>query len=89
MAEPYRFGGPIPERAKQLMDRRRFRGSESFANLKRLRGDRFDEERASKQPFVPRSPEHAAAAAALQPFEGRPFLDAGTEARMPVSRPKR
>ncbi len=47
MAEPYRFGGPIPERAKQLMDRRRFRGSESFASLKRLRGDRFDEARAA------------------------------------------
>ena len=47
MAEPYRFGGPLPERAKQLMDRRRFRGSESFANLKRLRGDWFDEARAA------------------------------------------
>lgn len=47
MAEPYRFGGPIPERAKQLADRRRHRGSEFFTNVKRRRGERFDEERAA------------------------------------------
>ena len=47
MAEPYRFGGPIPERAKQLMDRRRYRASEFFTNLKRRRGRDFDEARSA------------------------------------------
>lgn len=89
MAEPYRFGGPIPESVARLKSRRVYRASSLYARMKRAKGERFDEERASKQPFVPRSPEHAAAAAALQPFEDRPFLDAGTEACMSVSRSKR
>lgn len=37
MAEPYRFGGPIPERAKQLAARRTYRGFQSFAVLKKNR----------------------------------------------------
>lgn len=33
MAEPYRFGGPIPEQVKRMASRRAYRSSESFATL--------------------------------------------------------
>lgn len=37
MAEPYRFGGPIPEQVKRLASRRAYRGSQLFATLKKNR----------------------------------------------------
>lgn len=41
MADPYRFGGPIPESVQTLRARRRYRGSESFATLKKNRRQDF------------------------------------------------
>lgn len=42
MAEQrYRFGGPIPESVQTLRARRRYRGSESFATLKKNRRQDF------------------------------------------------
>ena len=89
MGEQYRFGGPIPESVQRMKKRRQFRASSLYARMKRSLGEKFDEERVRQQPFVPRSPEHAAAAAAMLPFEARAFLEAGPEARMPVSRSAR
>ena len=48
MADPYRFGGPIPERAKQLADRRRFRASSLYVRMKRANGVLFDRQRAAE-----------------------------------------
>ena len=101
MAEPYRFGGPIPERAKLLMDRRRYRSSEFFTNLKRRRGEAFDKDRSGPQ-SDPRSPEHASAALAARPLshgscssdmsrpapgasDGIPSKTAGSTARLLMS----
>ena len=75
MAEPYRFGGPIPESVARLKSRREYRASSLYVRIKRYRGEKFDEERERKRP-EPRSPEHAAAAEAMRIFEGRPFTDA-------------
>lgn len=41
MSEPYRFGGPIPESVQTLQRRRRYRGSQSFATLKKNRRQDF------------------------------------------------
>ena len=41
MAEPYRFGGPIPEQVKRLASRRAYRGSQLFATLKKNRRQDF------------------------------------------------
>jgi hypothetical protein len=89
MAEPYRFGGPIPESVARLKSRRVFRASSLYSRMKGSLGEKFDEERVRQQSFVPRSPEHADAAAAMVPFEARAFLEAEPEACMPVSRSAR
>lgn len=46
MAEPYRFGGPIPVSAGRLKYRRELRASRMYADLKRIRRERAEEERA-------------------------------------------
>ena len=53
MADPYRFGGPIPARAKELAARRAYRASEFFTNLKRRRGKAFDEARSEAPGITP------------------------------------
>lgn len=48
MAEPYRFGGPIPESVARLKSRRTFRASSLYARMKRANGDAFDRQRAAE-----------------------------------------
>lgn len=48
MAEPYRFGGPIPVSAGRLKYRRELRASRMYADLKRIRRERAEEERAAQ-----------------------------------------
>ncbi len=59
MTERYRYGGPIPERAKQLAARRAYRSSEFFTNLKRRRGKAFDEARSAASGLSPDRPRPA------------------------------
>lgn len=47
MADPYRFGGPIPESVQRLKARRQFRSSSLYARMKRANGDAFDRLRAA------------------------------------------
>lgn len=65
MSEPYRFGGPIPESVARLKSRRVFRASSLYAGAKKIRGERFDAERAGAKPGVDWY------RAALEPFEHR------------------
>lgn len=44
MADPYRFGGPIPESVQRLRERRRFRDSSLYARMKRGIRDRLEAE---------------------------------------------
>ena len=48
MADPYRFGGPIPESVLSLQKRRRFRDSSLYAGVKKIRCERAEEERAAQ-----------------------------------------
>lgn len=41
MAEPYRFGGPIPESVQRMRSRRAYRGSSLYATLKKNRRQDF------------------------------------------------
>lgn len=47
MADPYRFGGPIPESVQRLKSRREYRASSLHAGVKKIRRERFESERAS------------------------------------------
>ena len=47
MAEPYRFGGPIPESVQRLKKRRQFRASSLYARMKRGIRDRLESEKPS------------------------------------------
>lgn len=47
MANPYRFGGPIPESVQRLKSRREYRASSLHAGVKKIRRERFESERAS------------------------------------------
>lgn len=47
MADPYRFGGPIPESVQRLKKRREWRASSLFARVKRGRREALAEERSA------------------------------------------
>lgn len=49
MAEPYRFGGPIPESVARMKSRRERRASSLYAGVKKILGERFEAERATSE----------------------------------------
>lgn len=85
MADPYRFGGPIPESVQRLKKRREYRASSLHVGVKKIRRERFESERASASsstgtPVAAGAPspissahceEHASRQAALTPSNPR------------------